>query len=674
MEVTFWGVRGSAAGSTASNTFYGGNTACVEVRTQCGMLIVLDAGSGIRLLGDTLGEAGECHVFISHGHLDHIQGLCFFTPLHKPGWTTHLYYPAWLNKHLYTLFNGINFPVHMADLQGNIVRHLLRAGEKVTLAPGSNPVRVDSFITNHPGGALGYRVQADNACLLYSGDHEISPTEAAWGQTLEMLQGADIAIVDAMFTKQTFKPGWGHSTGEDWGKAAKAAGVPYLVLTHHAPEATDEELDTIQQNMQSFSCKECHVCCAHEGLSVSLPSLSAPVLHDSEWLKSFIAGLAKYRDEHILLDRILAKTREVTRADAGTIFLAEGNELVFAYTHNDTLFTTDMAHKHAYADIRLPLKQESIAGYAALTGKVLNIPNVHTLPAELPYTFNSSFDKRSGYNTTSMLTVPLFARTGKLLGVMQLINKLNARHVPCPFSQENVLAVEKLAHELVGIIALSALVRKNIYRLLAVASVHDPTETGPHAERVGAMAAELYHHWAKEQGENPDAIRHVKSNIRLAAMLHDIGKVGVSDLILKKPGKLDDAEFTTMQTHTSMGALLLRQEDEDITPLAHEIALHHHQKWNGQGYAGNAPQLCGESIPFAARITAIADVFDALVSPRCYKKPWTFAAACELLQKEAGNHFDPLMVKCFLDIQDIVTSVYQRFPDAQANCGNRAAL
>ena len=664
MEVTFWGVRGSIPCPSKNTSFYGGNTSCVKLETDGGLLLIFDAGSGIRLLGDSLPDTGECHLFISHGHLDHIQGLGFFKPLHSPGWTTHIYLPVWLKSHLHTVFNGVSFPIHLSDMQGSLVRRLLRPGETVTLASGANSVKIETFSTNHPGDSLAYKVHADSNVFLYSGDHEINSAPGVRELTQEMLRGVDLAVMDAMYTKENHKPGWGHSTCEDCVELAKEAGVSCLVLTHHAPEKNDWELDALQGKMNSTQSEGCSVCLAREGASFTYPFFPVLTEQTSEWLQAFTTKLTQYKDEYTLLDRILAKAREITGADAGTIFLVDEGELVFAYTHNDSLFAVDLAHKYAYADIRLPLTKESIAGYTAVTGNILEIPDVHALQADAPYRFNSNFDRKSGYHTRSILAVPLFARTGKLLGVMQLINRLDRHRIVQPFNADDSFIVKKLAYEVANVLEISGLVRKNIYRLLAVASVHDPTETGPHAERVGAMAAELYHHWAKLQGENPDLIRQVKSDIRLAAMLHDIGKVGVSDLILKKPGKLDDAEFMRMQAHTSMGALLLNKDEDDITPLAYEIALHHHQKWNGAGYAGESPQLVGQDIPFAARITAIVDVFDALVSPRCYKKPWSFEAACDLLREEAGKHFDPHMVTCFLDIADIIAAVYTRFPDA----------
>jgi GAF domain. len=126
----------------------------------------------------------------------------------------------------------------------------------------------------------------------------------------------------------------------------------------------------------------------------------------SDWLDKFVDDLSQYQDENTLLDRILAKSREITNADAGTIFLVDGEDLLFAYTHNDSLFSVNTASKFAYSSARLPINTHSIAGYAACTGELLNLADVRALPSGLPFSFRDDFDKVTGYRTESMLVVP----------------------------------------------------------------------------------------------------------------------------------------------------------------------------------------------------------------------------------------------------------------------------
>ena len=682
MEVVLRGVRGSIAVPSPAMSFYGGNTSCVQLRTDCGALVFFDAGTGLREAGENLPESGTCHLFISHGHTDHIQGLGFFRPLHSPNWTTHIYIPAWLENVLDNHLAHGMFPIPFSEFGGNVVRHCLEAGDVVS--PASD-VSVSAIAANHPGGALSYKVRADSAVFLYTGDYEITQAPEVRQAAREMLEGVDLAVVDSMYSKASYMEGWGHSCWEDWRDLALDAGPGCIVLSHHSPEMTDRQIDDLQREaLQSCHLEGLHLCFAREGMRFGLPMdktrscTECGLVQYSDWLDRFLDGLLQYQDENTLLDRILAKAREITRADAGTIFLVDGEDLLFAYTHNDSLFSVNTASKFAYSSARLPINPNSIAGYAAFTGEMLNIADVRALPPGLPFFFREDFDKATGYRTESMLVVPFLDHAGRVSGVMQLINSLDPRTCkPRKFTHDMERHIRVLAREIANILERSHLVRASINRLIRLASVHDPLETGPHAERVGAIAAEMYQVRANQLNLDPDVTLHVKSQIRLAAMLHDIGKVGVSDILLKKPGKLSDEEMAVMRSHTVVGAGILDAEAQSggFMAFARDIAHHHHQKWNGQGYAGpsQAGRLEGEDIPIAARITAIADVFDALVSPRSYKAAWPHSKALALLREEAGSHFDPHLVACLEEIIDVVAKIYERFPDAEPEQPGRDA-
>jgi putative two-component system response regulator len=174
---------------------------------------------------------------------------------------------------------------------------------------------------------------------------------------------------------------------------------------------------------------------------------------------------------------------------------------------------------------------------------------------------------------------------------------------------------------------------------LAQAAEFRDDDTGQHTQRVGRMAALL----AEALGLSPDQIEI----IRQAAPLHDVGKIGISDTILLKPGKLTDTEFDTIKSHAAIGARLLSHGHSSFVNIAEIIALSHHERWDGRGY----PQgLKEEEIPLEGRIVAIADVFDALTHERPYKKAWPIEEALAEIERQSGKQFDPRVVEAFLQV------------------------
>ncbi|MBQ3791866.1 MAG: HD domain-containing protein [Clostridia bacterium] len=176
-------------------------------------------------------------------------------------------------------------------------------------------------------------------------------------------------------------------------------------------------------------------------------------------------------------------------------------------------------------------------------------------------------------------------------------------------------------------------------------------ETGEHITRTSAIVKALAEN-AKRDGVYAEQLtdRFIGFLVTLAPM-HDIGKIVVSDVILKKPGKLTPEEFEQMKRHADVGGDVVREvlngiTDEEYVSFAADIATYHHERWDGTGYPKG---LKGEEIPLSARIMALADVFDALVSERCYKKPMSPEEAFEIIAQESGSHFDPYLAKVFLD-------------------------
>ncbi len=193
--------------------------------------------------------------------------------------------------------------------------------------------------------------------------------------------------------------------------------------------------------------------------------------------------------------------------------------------------------------------------------------------------------------------------------------------------------------------------RLSIVQRLGRAAEYKDNETGLHVIRMS--------HYAQVLARAAGYSERQAENLLHAAPMHDIGKIGIPDAILQKPGKLDADEWNIMQQHAEIGALILGQEDtSDLMITAREIALSHHEKWDGSGYPSG---LAGEEIPVSARIVAIADVFDALTSVRPYKKAWSEEAAIDLIKEEAGKHFDPKLVELFLTHLDAIRQIKEQF-------------
>jgi len=215
----------------------------------------------------------------------------------------------------------------------------------------------------------------------------------------------------------------------------------------------------------------------------------------------------------------------------------------------------------------------------------------------------------------------------------------------------------------------------SIHALARLAEIRD-NETGNHLRRtqeyVRTLADALRNHPRFASVLDAATI----TLIAKSAPLHDIGKVGIPDSILLKPGKLTPAEWVIMKTHSALGAEAIehaeRDSDRPVAFLKHakEIARSHHEKWNGKGYPEG---LAGDAIPVSARIMALADVFDALISRRVYKEPMSYAAAREIIVNDRGVHFDPDVVDAFIDRFDAFQEIAERYADSEAMVNAKAA-
>jgi HD-GYP domain-containing protein (c-di-GMP phosphodiesterase class II) len=393
--------------------------------------------------------------------------------------------------------------------------------------------------------------------------------------------------------------------------------------------------------------------------------------------------LNQVHDLDILMERILTEARQFVNADAGSIYIREGDHLHFTYTQNLTLQKRlPKGRKLIYSTFTIPIDEKSIAGYVAATGRALNIADVYRLPATLPYHFSRKFDEASGYKTQSILTLPLTNAKGSVLGILQIINCQDAEGRITLFSDRD----EKMLFHFASIAAVALeraqMTRAMIMRMIRMAEMRDPRETGSHVNRVAGISVEIYEQWALKRQLDPSEIDKTRDILRMAAMLHDVGKIATSDLILRKPDRLSSDEYEIMKQHTIQGARLFLNEQSDYDTAAGIVAFTHHERWDGSGYPGhvdlNTGQPCpgysladgsaqgkkASEIPLFGRIVSLADVYDALCSKRSYKEAWDDQSVMRHIRKDSGYHFDPELVKIFFSRIEIIKAIQSRYQES----------
>ncbi len=393
-------------------------------------------------------------------------------------------------------------------------------------------------------------------------------------------------------------------------------------------------------------------------------------------------ALNRVQDLDILLEKVLSEARRFVAADAGSIYLREGDRLRFICTQNETLQAAlRPGEKLIYTSFHVTVGHGSIAGHVAASGELLNLPDVYTIGPTKPFSFSPAFDQASRYVTRSALTVPLKSVENQVLGVLQVINARDPGGSIAAFSGQDETIMLLFASIAAVALERAQLTRSILLRMIRMAQMRDPNETGAHANRVGSYAVEIYDGWATRHGVAAAEAEKQRDLLRMAAMLHDVGKVAVSDLILKKQGRLEKEEYETMKCHTVMGARLFGDGVSELDRVAATVALDHHEHWDGKGYPGHVDvvsgtplpgyvrpdgQACGkraDEIDLFGRIVALADVFDALSSPRQYKAAWDEAAVLQCIREGAGRQFDPELVEIFFENMAMIRVIQKRYSD-----------
>jgi HD-GYP domain-containing protein (c-di-GMP phosphodiesterase class II) len=400
--------------------------------------------------------------------------------------------------------------------------------------------------------------------------------------------------------------------------------------------------------------------------------------------------LNQIQDLDLLLERVLLEARKVVRADAGSIYIIEKEKegdavverLAVKYAHNDTLVKLlPPGQKLIYSVFSLAINEKTISGYCALTRKLINIPDVYNISPGMPYSFSTSYDQISGYKTVSTLAIPLQTAEGRLLGVIQIINPTDKDGKVIPFSKDAEFLITHFASNASLALQKAFVTRAMILRMIKMSELRDPKETGTHVNRVAGYAVEIYDRWAYHHNIPKAEKDQFKDTLKIAAMLHDVGKVAISDIILNKPGKFTPEEYMIMQHHTLYGAQLFEDPQSPVDVIARDVVLNHHENWDGTGYPGWVDPLTGrimkpnhegkplgkkgEEIPLTGRIVALADVFDALCSRRVYKEPWSEPDVLAEIKKLSGTKFDPEIINIFFEILPSIKQVRSLYPESE---------
>lgn len=362
-------------------------------------------------------------------------------------------------------------------------------------------------------------------------------------------------------------------------------------------------------------------------------------LQQLEALLDISRKIAKEPEADSLYQSILEESVKLTGAEGGTIYFYEESteSLVFKY-----VISPDPEVVKTLTGLRLQ-KGEGVVGKVAETLRTDLVDDTSRAAK-----FKSSFDRYTGYRTESMLTVPLQffdygTKAQTLVGVLQLVNKAGG-----PFGKDDVDKVEAF-----GGFAASLLTKAKLHERLrrqylgTVASLAEAVDvkdryTHGHSLRVSAYASAL--------GEAIDLPPERLFNLRVSALLHDIGKIGIPDRILHKRKNLTEREFERIKTHISEGTRILGPAN--MHAEVYEGIYYHHERWDGTGYP---EQRAGKDIPLFGRIIAFADAFDTITTKRTYKPAFTFEAGRAIVRKDAGSHFDPMLAQrfCQLSLEEV---------------------
>jgi len=379
------------------------------------------------------------------------------------------------------------------------------------------------------------------------------------------------------------------------------------------------------------------------------------VLHDAaDVLKGLLeigVNLSAMPDRQKMLEMILLEARKLACAEAGSLYVLRDGRLRFVAAQNDRLPESEISDVFLGAEI--PVTTDSLAGFVASTVQVVNIPDADHLADNWPFRINRDFDASSGYHTRSVLAIPLRRPDGSCVGVLELLNRLDPEGGAVAFPNAEGTGILSLA-SMAAVTISNALLQEELKAAhldtiirLSVVVEHRDNVTAQHVRRISRTARLIAETMGLDQ-------RQVEL-IECAAPMHDVGKVGIPDAVLHKPGPLNTEERRIIEQHALIGADILGHPHNDLIATAHDIAVSHHERWDGGGYPYG---LTGTEIPLSGRIVALADVLDALLAQRCYKDAYSKGTALDIIRSESGKQFDPTVVEAFFRVADHVLEPY----------------
>lgn len=361
-----------------------------------------------------------------------------------------------------------------------------------------------------------------------------------------------------------------------------------------------------------------------------------------ELLFSYMPKIAAERKMDNLLVLMADLGRSIVSADRCSLWLVDE-------TRNE--LWTKVAH--GVKELRIPVTA-GFVGYTVKTGESLLIEDAYQDPR-----FDHRSDEKTHYRTASVMTVPLVDSQGAIMGVFQAINKIGSASVFSKQDLEHLRLTAVYSAKTVESARLTAeleATQNEIIQILGEVSEYRSQETGDHIQRVSEISYKL----AMYLGLSWDECE----NIRLATPMHDLGKIGIPDAVLNKPGRFTEAEYAIMKSHSEFGYKMLCNSKRKLLRLAASVAYTHHERWDGKGYPRG---IAGEEIPLEGRICAVADVLDALASPRCYKSPWPEERVKAEFAAQRGLQFQAEIVDILLYHWDEFFNCYRQQIDDRAN-------